>query len=150
MFYSRKKIFSIFKNYYLKKKNINYDCVMIYRIDLLSLMEIKFDEMIFDDNTINIPHIGTPGYGMCDLMAIGNVNSMEKYCNLASIYPQILSHINDIGSNEVILLTYLLIIRININRFPFRCLLRDDIWEPDGSKTPARDINFRNSLFIKI
>jgi hypothetical protein len=146
MFYSRYYLFKKFKDY-CSENIIHYDAVMVYRLDLLALHDICFEHLTYDDNTIYLPNL-RHSQGLNDFMAIGNMNSIEKYCHLAQDYTNLLIATNNTGSNEFILKTYLQSIQINIQFFNFRCLLRDDIWENGGGGTSCRDPLLRKSLFV--
>lgn len=133
MFYSRYFIFKAFKQY-VSDNNCNYDYVCSCRLDILPLHIVQFETLIHDDNTVNIPNLANSA-GCNDLMAIGSIVAMEKYFNLVENYIELLIITNNTGSNEFILLTYLQKIGLNINRYPYRCLLRDSIWENEGGCT---------------
>jgi hypothetical protein len=139
MFFSRYFIFQLFKNYAIDA-NINYDYVCTCRLDILPLHVIDYASLIQDDNTVNIPDL-LHSAGMNDLMAIGNMNAMEKYCNLAEMYVEILKITKNTGSNELILLKYLNKIGLNVKFYKYRCLLRDLIWNKTFNEKITYDIN---------
>ena len=132
MFYNRYRLLWAFKKY-CHENSIKYEIVIVYRLDIGALSEIRFEDMIdnFDNNTIYIPNIRHSG-GINDFMAIGNIESIEKYCNLFAYYLQLLTVSGNSASNELLLKIYLQHIKMRIFYFQYNCLLRDTIWENGG------------------
>ena len=132
MFINRHRIFTAFKKY-CSDNNIVYDFIMVYRIDLMTLQKINFEEFIKnDDNLLYIPNLNHSG-GINDFLAIGNMTSIEKYCNLILYYNIIYDNIYRKDSNESILLFYINnIIKCKIIIFPFSVILRDTLWNNGG------------------
>ena len=131
MFYNRQRLFHAFKKYCGEMGAI-YDIVMVYRVDLLALSEIEFQTFNrLNDNTIYVPNI-RQSQGVNDFLAIGNMNSIEKYCNLFIYYKQLLYISSNSSSNELLLKIYLQGICTDIIFFPYNCLLRETIWENGG------------------
>lgn len=132
MFYNRYRLFNAFKQHCIDN-SLNYDFIIVYRLDILTLSDINFDNIIVNDNTIHVPNIHHSG-GINDFLAIGNMGSIEKYCNLYMHYSQLLKISGYTQSNEKILKIYLDGMHINIQLFPFNCILRDTYWQNGGSQ----------------
>jgi hypothetical protein len=131
MFYNRHRIFQAFKTF-CQENAVQYDIVMVYRLDVFALSEINFDGMNqLDDNTIYVPNIRY-SQGVNDFIAIGNMNSIQKYCDLFAYYQQLLQISGNSSSNELLLKLYLHGIHMKIILFPYNCLLRETIWENGG------------------
>ncbi len=130
MFYNRYRLFNAFKQHCIDNA-LNYDICIVYRVDVLTMSEIQFNNIVVNDNTIYVPNIHHSG-GINDFLAIGTMNSISKYCNLYLHYSQLLEITGYTQSNELILKTYLNCIHINILFFPFDCILRDTYWENGG------------------
>lgn len=144
MFYNRYRLFKAFKKY-CQDNDVNYEIVIVYRLDVLALSEIKFDYMKqFDDNTIYVPNI-LQSQGINDFMAIGNMNSIEKYCDLFANYKKLLYVSGNSDSNEFLLKIYLHGVNIKILFFPYNCLLRETIWENGG-----RTINLTREQLVSV
>lgn len=131
MFYNRHRLFQAFKTF-CQDNTVQYDIIIVYRVDVLALSEINFDVLNqLDDNTIYVPNI-RQSQGVNDFMAVGNMNSIEKYCDLFEHYPQLLQISGNSSSNELLLKIYLQCINMKIDFFPYNCLLRETIWENGG------------------
>lgn len=146
MFINRNRLFTAFKEY-CKENCIHYDFIVVYRCDILTLYPIDFTSFSSDDDILYIPNINHSG-GLNDFLAIGTMNSIEKYCNLILYYDKILSITDRRDSNETILYNYLTRIEpIKIAFFPFRCVLRSHIRENGGEVRYISDED-RNSLLL--
>jgi hypothetical protein len=131
MFYNRHRLFQAFKTF-CQENAVKYDIVMVYRLDVMALSEICFDSMNpLDENTIFVPNI-RQSQGVNDFIAIGNMISIEKYCDLFTYYPELLKISGNSSSNELLLKIYLQGARIKPSFFPYNCLLRETIWENGG------------------
>ena len=132
MFNNRYRLFQSFKTY-CQDNSINYDLIMVYRIDLLALSEIYFTDFInvIDNDTICIPNL-RHSQGINDFIAIGNIHAIEKYCNLFTQYSDLIFKSCNSDSNELILKMYLQSMSIKMFFFPYNCLLRESIWQNGG------------------
>jgi len=144
MVYNRYRIFQAFKKY-CQEYGIHYDRIIVYRLDVLALSEIKFDTMdlIMDDDTIYIPNIVR---GINDFMAIGNFNAIEKYSNLYLHYEDILNKYCIKNAGEPVLQIYLDTIKMKIVYFPYNCLLREDIRLNGGRSVRVSKEDIENLL----
>ncbi len=109
MYYSNKKAYELIDKYQ-KENNIRFDQIIKFRPDIINIQLPIFPECI-EDNTIytyNDYHYG----GLNDQIAIGNIESMTKYCNL---YDSIEKYINNIVFHpESLLLYHILVNNINV------------------------------------
>jgi len=143
MFYNRYRLFQSFKQY-CQENTIQYDMIMVYRIDVLALSEIRFDIInTLQDDIIYVPNIKQSA-GVNDFIAIGNFNAIQKYCNLFDKYNDLLHISGNSSSNELILKIYLNSLRMKIYYFPYNCLLRESIWENGGRtiRIPDEQLHF--------
>jgi len=146
MFNNRHRLFQSFKTY-CQDNSIHYDRIMVYRIDLLALSEINFDDMnVLENDTIYVPNL-RHSQGINDFIAIGNFHAIEKYCNLFIEYTNLLSISHNSDSNELILKIYLQnICCMKINYFPYNCLLRESIWQNGGRTFRISDEEIKKLL----
>ncbi len=89
MFYNNKKVFKMMTDFALEN-NINYDIVLKYRPDISNNPRLPlYKNVEIKENTIYIPdkyHWG----GINDQIAFGDLESMQKYCNVFDdIYNQL-------------------------------------------------------------
>jgi hypothetical protein len=131
MFYNRYRLFKAFKKY-CQDNSVNYDIIMVYRLDILAISEINFGIMNeLNDNVLYVPNI-RHSQGINDFIAIGNFVAIEKYCNLFAHYNELLNVSNNSSSGELLLAIYLQGMSMKIYLFPYNCVLRDSIWENGG------------------
>jgi hypothetical protein len=131
MFYNRHRLFKAFKKY-CQDNSVNYDIIMVYRIDILAISEINFSIMNeLNDDVLYVPNI-RHSQGINDFIAIGNFVAIEKYCNLFAHYNELLNVSNNSSSGELLLAIYLQGMSMKIYLFPYNCVLQDSIWENGG------------------
>jgi len=142
MVYNRYRIFQAFKKY-CQEHSIQYDRIIVHRLDVLVLSEINFDTMdLIDDNSIYLPNISDN----LEFMAIGNFNAIEKYSNLYLYYEDILKQHCIINAGELVLKIYLDTIKMKLYYFPYNCLLREDIRLNGGRSVRVSKEDIENLL----
>lgn len=88
MFYNRRRVFNLLDTH-IKTNNIEYDCIVSYRLDLFSYNKIDYN---IQSNILYIPE-GSDHYGgINDQVAYGTYEPMKKYMNP-------INHIDDILLN---------------------------------------------------
>lgn len=147
MYCNRYRLFQCFKKY-CKDNTITYDIIMVYRLDLLALSDIHFNNFNeLKDDVIYIPNVNQ-SKGYTDIVAIGNLNAIEKYCNIFIHYDDIIPRCYARESGELILKVYLDSINIRVIYFPYNCLLRETIWGNGGKNIRISDDQIK-ALIIK-
>jgi hypothetical protein len=131
MFYNSHRLFKAFKKY-CQDNSVNYDIIMVYRLDILAISEINFGIMNeLNDDVLYVPNI-RHSQGINDFIAIGNFVAIEKYCSLFAHYNELLNVSNNSSSGELLLAIYLQGMSMKNYLFPYNCVLRDSIWENGG------------------
>ena len=119
MFYKIKKCNDL-KNEYEKQYNIKYDAVIRFRSDILLLDKLPI-------NGIEKDYLYSPVYGnfggLCDQIAFGSSDIMNKYCSLFDFIEQYLTE-GQIFNPEKILLYHIQKQNIKINRFSSKFFLQ--------------------------
>lgn len=119
MYFNRQRVFNDFKEYSLTH-NIKYDLVINYRVDTYSYDKINYD-MFTSFNLQN--HIYIPSgkdyspIGVCDQMAFGNIDVMEKYMSIYNDIDKYLGVNNCRITGEELVHCCLKLNNINIVRF---------------------------------
>ena len=119
-FLNKYRVFNLLDEY-ISKKNINYDYIFVTRVDVFYYNCIDFESFHkIDDNNIYVPDgnlFGLPvPSGVNDHMAIGNYNSIKKYC---SLYLYLEKYLNDgvIIRPETILLAHLINMNLKVTYY---------------------------------
>jgi hypothetical protein len=117
-------------NFYKIKNKINYDLIIKYRPDIVSNQIINFNNYLFirnEKNKVYIPNIyifGINEYKSNDQIAIGNEETMEKYC---MVYPYIDTYLSknnlELYHPETILGYHLNTFNIKIEKFNYNYVL---------------------------
>lgn len=115
MFVNRLRVFQLLRNY-MKEKNVFYDAILSYRLDIIAQDKIDWSEI--DSNTLYIPAKNDYG-GINDQIAYGSINVMKKYM---TIYNDLNNILEDgcIFHPESLLKKYLEKCRLIIERIRFR------------------------------
>jgi hypothetical protein len=112
MFYNRKRVFEL-----LKASGKIYDCIVSYRLDLLSFTKMDYSNL---DQQIYIPEGQDSFGGINDQIAYGKYEPMNIYMNLFNSMKQYLENNICIFHPEVLNKCHLLSNKVSIIRVPYK------------------------------